>query len=229
MPKIQDITYKFRVYGLYNGLAIMIDDRTQSKWEHVQGESIDGEWQGHMLETRQSLHYMTAEQALKIYPDTQIAISRPSFMKKLLHALFLRRMTTEEGYLPFMFSWSMQEEDIRRERMELGLGIWTEDSKCSRFYPMSTIKAQNNVFIDTLAGQRFLIYIDPQSGSPTAIATQAHDAKWVEDAIILDTGEIIRNGQIYSDTIALKAEKPKQLFTRWYGFAYTFPSCSIYE
>jgi len=31
---------------------------------------------------------------------------------------------------------------------------------------------------------------------------------------------------VYAET---EEERPNQLFTRWYGFAYTFPGCEVYK
>jgi hypothetical protein len=224
-----NLTYQFRVSALYNGLAIMSDDRTESKWESVQGECIDGVWKGHVLETRPSLHYMTVAQAMKIYPNARIAIARPSLLRMLLNRLFLSHINSEKSY--FAFPWSKGKVDTRLNAMEqgLGLGVWTNDGQCSRFYPMATIQAQNKVLIDTVGGRNILIYIDPYSGSPEAVYTRAKRAEWVQDAITLDTGEAIRHGKLFSDALSTKPERPKQLFTRWHGFSLTFPQCSIYE
>jgi hypothetical protein len=222
-----NLTYQFRVSALYNGLAIMTDDRTESKWESIQGECIDGVWKGHVLETRPSLHYMTVAQAMKIHPNAQIAISRPSLLRMLLNGLFLRHINTENG--GFNFPWSQQKADARLDSTEQGLGVWTDNGQCSRFYPIAAIQARKNVLIDSLGGRNILIYIDPYSGSPEAIYTRAKHAEWVQDAIALDTGEAVRHGKLFSDALSTKPERPKQLFTRWHGFSFTFPQCSVYE
>ena len=205
----------------------MSDDRTESKWESIQGECIAGVWKGYMLETRPSLHYMTVAQAVKIYPNAHIAISRPSLLWTVLNALFLRPINSEKGY--FIFPLSKREDDARLDRTEQGLGVWTDDGQCSRFYPMTAIQARNNVLIDTVEGRNILVYIDPHSGSPEAIYTRAKRAEWVQDAITLDTGEALRHGQLFSDALSTKPERPQQLFTRWHGFSFTFPQCNIYQ
>lgn len=204
----------------------MTDDRTESKWESVQGECIEGVWKGHVLETRPALHYMTVEQAMKIYPQPQVAISRPSLMQKLLNFLFLRPIHTEND--GFKLLRSKRKLDTRLDAMEQGLGVWTDDGRCSRFYPVAAIQARDNVLIDTVGGRNILIYIDPYSGSPEAMYTRAKRAEWVQDAITLDTGEAVRHGKLFSDAFSTKPERPKQLFTRWHGFSFTFPQCSIY-
>ena len=47
--------------------------------------------------------------------------------------------------------------------------------------------------------------------------------------IHLDTGGVVRRGVLYDANGArVDAQRPQQLFSRWYGFALTFPEPEIY-
>lgn len=206
----------------------MRDDQTRSLWEHTQGECISGPLQGSILEPHYGLEYLTAHQVLAAYPEATIAISRPSLREAFTRLAFLRTMISREGFLPYFFYWSMGEEDSRRERLELGLGVWSARG-VRRFYPLGAIRAQDGLLFDSLDQQRVMIYLDPVSGAPGAIYTQAQSARWDGARLVLDTGEFIQNGGLYDDKGAhVPANRPLQIFTRWYGFAFTFPGCQIY-
>ena len=46
----------------------------------------------------------------------------------------------------------------------------------------------------------------------------------------LSDGRYIRAGALFApDGTKLEAERPMQVFTRWYGFALTFPKAEVYE
>jgi hypothetical protein len=48
--------------------------------------------------------------------------------------------------------------------------------------------------------------------------------------VVFDTGERLQNGTLVNPQgQPVNPERPQQIFTRWYGFAYTFPNCEIYE
>ena len=90
--------------------------------------------------------------------------------------------------------------------------------------------ALGNALLDELDGRRLLVYVEPTSGIPMALYTQATECAWQGDALHLDTGEAVRQGRLLSaQGKPQTAARPMQVFTRWYGFAYTFPGCEIYE
>jgi hypothetical protein len=98
------------------------------------------------------------------------------------------------------FAATLAREDPRRPRMEIGLGVWIGDT--ARYYPMSRIRERREPFVDRLAGRSMLIYIDSDSNTPAAVFVNARGER-------LD-------------------ERPTQMFTRWYGFAVTFPGTEIF-
>ena len=119
-------------------------------------------------------------------------------------------------------------QDKRLSQMELGLGIWEGDS--ANFYQRSTLLANNRAIIDTIDNHRILVYIDPQTHTPTAIYSNALSFWWTGDILHLNSGAKIENGNYYNKNgEKIKIEYPRQVFTRWYGFAYTFKDCHIYK
>jgi hypothetical protein len=95
---------------------------------------------------------------------------------------------------------------------------------------MESISANNDYVFDDLDGRTVLIYMDPAGHSLAALYTQATDAEWRGKELVLNTGEVIRGGALFGTNGERgKAERPMQLFTRWYGYALTFPETQIYE
>ena len=63
-----------------------------------------------------------------------------------------------------------------------------------------------------------------------ALYSKAKSCAWVGDMLRLDSGEMVRGGALEDPQgKRLDAARPMQMFTRWYGFAYTFPECEIYQ
>ena len=83
-------------------------------------------------------------------------------------------------------------------RPRMEMGLGVWTKKTRRYYPLKTVREQADGLIDKIDGRSVLISMDPISHSPTAV---------------------------YQDG---EGERPLQMFTRWYGFAYTFPGCEIY-
>jgi len=226
-PVVKGKTYDFRCVGLYNGMALMEDDQTKSYWTHFDGECVKGEHQGDYLEPIGTAEILTVEQAVRLFPDVQIIYKRPSPLQWILWNVLLRRMLTEEGYLPFIFPQTMGQEDTRCDRMELGLGIWSGNK--NRFYPTRTVEALGNMLTDTLDGKNLLIYIDPAVSVLKAVYTDAKPFEWHEDKLLLDNGQIIHDGRLQTaDGTLVEQDRPQQLYVRWYGFSYSFPGCEIY-
>ena len=195
-PIINGRLHQFAAYGLYDGLFLMGDHETISYWNHITGECLYGELKGAQLATG-SLHYLTAAQTVAAYPEAQIAISTTLKWWQRLFAWFQRKSTSRaQGFLPPGFSGTMGQSDSRRPQMDMGLGVWSEQTH--RYYPLEAIRKQAEGLVDELNGRSIHISIDPISKTPTAVYQESN------------------------------AEKPNQLFTRWYGFAYTFPKCEIY-
>ena len=137
-------------------------------------------------------------------------------------------MLAPTGYVPGVFRLSMTQSDNRLPELEIGLGIWIDGH--ARFYPMKTIKNQNNALVDTLNQQQIVVYIDPASGTPGAHRSTSQIQGWDGDALALDSGERIHNGYVLNAASEKHPiDRPNQQFTRWYGFSYMFPACEIFS
>lgn len=206
----------------------MYDYESGTYWNHVTGEGLHGPLAGYQLETAPLL-YMTVEQTLATYPDAQIAISKPPWGFRIANWLlgdWLRM--TKRGIMPPYFRETMGEPDTRRVSMDMGLGVWADDVQ--RYYPLATLKAQGRVIIDELGSRRLLVYVDPLSRAPVALYTTRQSCRWQGNVLRFEDGSRLENGRLLSlNDTPLPLEHPMQMFTRWYGFAYTFPNCEIYS
>jgi len=176
------------------------------------------------------MHQITAQQAIQRFPNARIALSRNStFLKKFLGMISTRIYAPDKGGLPIPpIRRFLDPQDKRLPQMELGLGLW--EGEHAKFYQRSVLKANNRALIDKLNTQRVLIYIDPQTHTPTAIYSNALSFWWSGDVLHLNNGAKIDNGIYYNASgEKVKLQYPRQVFTRWYGFAYTFNNCDIYQ
>ena len=228
-PTVAGERLEFRAAGLYNGLGFVEDTKTGSYWDHITGESVHGELRGAELAEGPTLEYWGAAQAARRYPNAELALSRPTLLSRILHTALLRRMLSRTGHLPLMlFGPSLEHEDERRPRMELGLGVYDVEGGSRCFYPLDTIRAAKGALVDAERG--LLVYIDPESGIPVAARVDASSCRFDDDELVLDTGERIRDRQLVgANEAARPLDQPAQLFTRWYGFALTFPGCAVYD
>lgn len=227
VPRIDGTAYEFRVCGLHNGLALMEDLQTRSYWDHTTGECIHGPLRGKVLPEVRPLRYVSPRNAVRHHPHARIALSRPTLRQRLLERVFLNRMLTPKGHLPFLFAPSMSKGDERRPRMELGLGVWWPGT--TRFYPMETIQDHGNALVDTVGDRRVLVFIDPGAHAPVAAHTEARECQWDGDVLVLDDGGCIEGlQQTGSDGLTQPLEMFPHLFTRWYGFSATFPGCDVF-
>jgi hypothetical protein len=118
-------------------------------------------------------------------------------------------------------------EDDRLPRLDMGLGAWTETTR--RYYPVSRLNMMENALIDDFDEGRLLVYVDPESRVPDAFYTEAKSLQVRRDVIQLDTGDVLREGGLFSKEGSWKpVKRPLQLFSRWYAFAARFPNCEIY-
>ena len=63
-----------------------------------------------------------------------------------------------------------------------------------------------------------------------AVFVNATSVTWSQDEVRLDTGATVSAGVIQAADGTVRAgEQPLQMFTRWYGFALTFPGCQVFE
>jgi hypothetical protein len=235
VPTINGKMHHFNNVGLYDALFVMQDTESKTLWRHIDGQALYGEMVGHSLGPVANLLQMNVQQALASDPQTRVAISGRPYSaggKQFGSGAGIpggggRGAPAENAQMMDMFLQTLGKEDTRRPRMELGLGIWT--TKTHRYYPVSVIRDHGRAFIDRIDGKSTLIYIDPESNNPAALFVSAKTAKLEGGEIRLDNGSVLRSGVLTDRTgKSHNAEFPQQMFTRWYGFALTFPDPEIF-
>ena len=195
------------------------------------GEALYGPLAGTRLQLENVLHG-TVAQVLREDPKALVAISdHPSAIAQRPTAppeptSWLSRLLSFRDFGP-RFQGTIREEDDRRPTMELGIGIWNGSE--ARYYPMEAVEEQSRALLDTFRGRKVLIFYDPTGYTLSAQYTTAESVWWEDDVLRFSTGERIENGiRFAEDGSRVKVERPLQLFTRWYGFALTFPGTEIY-
>ena len=206
--------------GLYNGLFVMQDQESKTLWNHISGEAMYGPHVGYTLGPVGNLRQMNVSEALELDPGMQVAISDRPYTGQ-------SGAPSDDSQLMGMFIETLGVEDDRVPRMDMGLGIWTEQTR--RYYPRDAILERDNAFVDSLDGRNVLIFIDAQSATPTAMFVDAESATAEGSEVLLDTGELVRGGVLYdADGNPIEAELPQQIFTRWYGYSLTFPGSEVF-
>ncbi len=202
---------------------MLADDETESIWNHITGRAVYGPLEGYTLPVFNLLH-MTAEQALDRYPGLSIAISdRPIRGRRGMFAPVADR-------LPFLrdgFRSTIVKEDTRLPTMEIGLGVWTDSER--RYYTIEAVQAAGGAIVDTFDGRWLVVYVEPGSYSLDAFFTEEQTVS--ADGFRLTVGEeLVLEGCVLRDASGqrLEMDRPLQMFSRWYGFALTFPGTTIY-
>ena len=223
-PLVDGKVHHFESRGLYDGVSILWDEETGTIWDHITGEAVYGPLAGTRLPVYNLLH-TTAEAALEADPGLEIAISeRPIRVEGNL----LRRVFERLTGLNERFRGTMAREDTRRPTMEVGIGVWNGDA--AKYYAMEDVLDAGEVIADRFNGRVVVVYVEPRSRALAALYANAADARWADGELRLDTGQVLRDGALF-DASGERQEikRPLQVFTRWYGFALTFPETEIYE
>ena len=155
--------YHYSAGGLYNGLALLIDDETRTYWDHVTGEAVHGPLAGAKM-PMWGIEMTNVETALRREPDLPVHLSRPN-LKGVMMGWVSRFI---QGRFPPGFRKTMAPVDRRLPEMEIGLGVITD--RAQRFYPRSIIPSRLD---DAIDGRAILLSIGPDS-IPSAI--------WSDDA-----------------------------------------------
>lgn len=224
-PIIDGEVHTFVEHGLYNGLFLMRDNESQTFWDHLTGEAVYGPRVGTTLEVGNLLHTRVA-QVLDANPDALIALSDRNLRRD--EDMELDGLLSRVGRgLSRMFSSTVDEEDDRRPTMDLGMGVWQGDE--ARYYPYETVTAQGNALVDTFQGQRIAVLLDPSAYVLTAFYVNADKLEWDDDVLRFSNGQYVEGGVLHdADGARADTARPLQIFTRWYGFALTFPDAEIF-
>ena len=193
------------------------------------GHAICGEHGGYKMPLSNLLH-MNVGQALAMDSAMVIAISERPFNSRRGRRMRSSRFSANgaNAQLRPMFVQTLGDEDTRRDRMDMGLGVWNENMQ--KYYPVAVLREKGNYLLDEINGQKLLVFLDPLTSTPTALYWDTDDVTIDGRNIALSNGFTIQYGQIYNSEGDLVAvEKPQQIFTRWYGFSLSFPNPDIFE
>ena len=213
--------HHFRARGLYNGLSMLGDDETGSIWNHITGRAVYGPLEGYVLPVSNLLH-MTVEQALERYPGLAVAISdRPIRGRRRFFDPLADRVLRPG------FRSTIVKEDTRLPTMDIGLGVWVGSE--ARYYPMEVVQAAGGAIVDDFDGRRLLVYVEPGTYALDGFFTEKETVS-VEDSRVMVGDELVLENGVLRDSRGdrLEMDRPLQLFSRWYGFALTFPNTTIY-
>jgi hypothetical protein len=235
VPTVNGAAARFVAVGAYNGMLVMQDQTTGTIWNHVTGEALYGPAVGTTIGPPANVLHATVKQVVAAAPNARIAISnRAYFAGGKRHgtlegiSLLGRRHGRPDPRtgLSTGFIGTLDTEDTRRPRMDLGLGIWWDGG--SRYYPRDVIRQHGDALLDNLDGRTLLVYIDPSTSTPAAMFVNATRVRVDGSKVKLDAGTV-RDGVLLDPRgRSVDVERPTQVFTRWYGFALTFPGTPIY-
>ena len=118
-------------------------------------------------------------------------------------------------------------EDTRLPTMEIGLGVWTDSEQ--RYFTLEAVQAAGGAIVDSFDGRRLVVYVESGSYGLDAFFTEEQTAS--TDGPRVRVGEqLVLEGGVLRDESGerIEMDRPLQMFSRWYGFALTFPGTSIY-
>ena len=237
VPVVDGQLHHFNYVGIYEGLAVIQDRESKTLWNHVTGDAMYGPLVGRTLKHASNLLHMNVKQALSADPNMRIAISDREYFVGEKHfgtaPGFLGGRGAERwapgnpnAQIVPAFVPTLGREDARRPRMDIGLGVWTSSTR--RYYPMELLRRRGGAFVDRIDGRGVLVYVEPETATPAAMFVRAKSATMDGRDVRLDDGSIVRMGVLLNrDGKRQDAQRPQQLFTRWYGFSLTFPGCEI--
>ena len=220
-PTIDGQLLHFEYRGLFNGVSLLWDSETGSYWHHITGKALDGPMKGRQM-PMYNLLLATVEQALEGDPDLMVAISDREIRTRSRWS----PLTDRVRMLSDRLRRTMRGEDSRRPEMDIGLGVWTNDTQT--YYPMEVVNDKGGFVFDRIDGRGVLIYIEPTANTVAALYTEARGASWDGTVLRMNNGRHVRAGGLFDGDSEVRAERPMQVFTRWYGYALTFPGTGVY-
>ena len=238
--RLKDKLLLFNFYGLYNGVAIMIDRDTDSVWLPVSGKAVKGERLGEKLKTIPVLDTTLGEWK-KFHPDTFVMSPDNEFRKNY------RDKTKQEprGYDMFpapFFKPSLTRDDMRLPQFEKVLGVAFETKKDTlrRAYPVAALNTAEGVINDTIDKTPVVVFLEQKSTTANAFEAQDGKKKLTFEArknadgateFVDKETESVWNVEGTATDGKLKGRSLRRLenhLSQWYGWAAYFPETTIY-
>lgn len=226
-PVVNGSVHTFAGNGVYDGMLLLRDKESNSRWNHINGQCLNGEHEGQALQKLSALHYIDVAQTLEQYPDAHFAVPQDGQEEFSLKSIEARLQESLDLCAVDAINATFDVVDGRRNKLEMGLGVWTNN--IHRFYPLTRIFDAHNVIVDKLDDRTVVVYVEPETSVPLAFFIDTDSAEWQDDILNLSNGASIRNTIYYSaDGEAKREDYPFQLFARWFSFSLTFPSTEVY-
>ena len=239
--RLKDKPLLFDFYGLYNGVAIMVDRDTESVWLPVSAKAVKGERLGEKLKTIPVLDTTWGEWK-KLHPETLVMSPDNTFRK------FYRDKTKQEprGYDSFpapFFKPSVTREDPRLPQFEkvLGVAFETKTEMLRRAYPVAVLKEANGVISDTIDKTPVVVFLEQKSTTANAFEAKSDtqiltfesrkNTDGVTEFMDKETQSVWNVEGVAVDG-KLKGKSLKRLenhLSQWYGWAAYFPETTIFE
>jgi Protein of unknown function (DUF3179) len=224
-PVVDGKMLHFQRRGSYDGLLLIWDEETNSYWQHVTGQCLYGASAGQQLGSITTTRQMTVGEVLARTNASVLLSSALSPEQEKLSRM-MEKMRANPDRVESGIISTIREEDTRRPRFELGLGVWNLTD--SIFFPLPVLYAHDRVLITKFGDRPLLIYQQLDSVSPAAAYIETGRAVWVGEALRLDKGAYIQNDTLFgAGEQPQPLQRPTQLLMRWYGFALTFPGCRL--
>lgn len=193
----------FGVPGIANGLAVMRDEQTNSLWDHITGECFDGPLADERLDFWH-VSLTTVEAELAHHPEAILLKSDYRGLVKWLMKWTLSRVAGQRGLIN-------REKSMLGSRFRGSMSRAIDARRPEEEQGLGVIDAQEN-------GKFYPMNTLPKGQVITDV--------WHGRTLLIERGAI---DGVPSARWADSDEPPMQLLTRWYGFAFTYPNCDIYE
>jgi len=217
-------TLTFEVFGLKQGVLIMIDRETGSIWTHLDGKAIQGTMNGKRM-TIIPLLQMTWGEWKKSRPDTLMLSQDTPFANRYRPVRIARYNQREAGF-----------GDDRLASNALVIGV--EVDGAFKGYPVDEI-GRMGVVNDTLSGQPIVIVYDSAAQSGLAFSrvvndqvlefyNDANEGLELRDRATNSTWEI-QGLAIEGSLKGARLDFVSSFISEWYGWSGYHPETDIYE
>ena len=99
----------------------------------------------------------------------------------------------------------------------------------ARYYPLEVVQSAGGAIVDDFDRRRLVVYIEPGAYALDAFFTEEEPVSVEGSRLTVGEEQVLENGVLRdSRGDRLEIDRPLQLFSRWYGFALTFPGTTIY-
>ena len=87
----------------------------------------------------------------------------------------------------------------------------------------------SRAIVDDFDGRHLLVYVEPGTYALDAFFIEGETVS-VEESRLIVGEELVLDSGVLRNALGdrLEVDRPLQLFSRWYGFALTFPGTEIY-